>query len=238
MIHIIKLITTNQRRKWYILWLFVILLLIGISTPLFNSIALWQGEIVNKAFHHTAVEIMGLIYLIYFWSLVIKQFQEDKTLQLLRSKKKQPIQFLLWTRVWLYSIYAGFVVGWMIMTTLFYQGDMSIIASYLGLLISGAITLTFVYLFSFLTSAYAAMIASIIIVLVSHSLNFIIFSTPIAFETNLSFKFLTIIQYIFPRLDLLYHLSETRILALVTNLIYFVALWLITTKVFLNRIAK
>lgn len=234
------LIVLSHWRKKHILGLIIILIAIACLTPLFNSIALGQGDIVNSSFQHLFVELVGLLFLVYFWSTLLKWFSDNKTLQLLWSKKKKPFSFLAQSWLGLYSVYAAFILVTTLGASLYYA-DLSISMSFLNLLISGAITLSLVMLFSCLTNAYAAMISSLVMYTISYSLNFIIFSTPYNFEGHLSFKILKIVQLLFPRFDILYstltHLN-TWIWASLGNILYFLCVSFILVRVFLSRYSK
>ncbi len=240
MFNIWKLITIAHRRKKYILWLIIVIFAIVLLIPLFNSIALWQGDIINTSFQHIVIEVVGLLFIVYFGSTLLKQFTDNKTLQLLWSKKKQPLRFIIECWLGLYSIYAVFVLVAMIISFLYY-GDSILIMTYINLLISGAIALSVILLFSCLTNSYAAMLSTIIIYLISYSINFIIFSTPIAFEKNISYTILTVVQYLFPRFDILYssvHTPITRWWTVFANFLYFICISFIMIRVFLSRFAQ
>lgn len=237
MINIWKLITTSHRRKRYILWLIIVLFVVALCIPLLNSITLWQGDIVNQSFQHLIIEIVGLLFLVYFGSTLLNQFSENKTLQLLWSKKKEPLQFIGGAWLWLYSIYGLFVIIAMI-SALIYYGDTAIIFNYLNLLISGAIALSFILLFSCITNPYASMLSTLVIYIMSYSINFIIFSTPVNFEEHISFKILTTIQYLFPRFDILYSTIQdpsTRWWTVLGNILYLICISIIMIRVFLSR---
>ena len=237
MLNIWKLIVIAHRRKKHILWLIVVLFVVALCLPLLNSIALGQGDVVNQSFQHLIIEVVGLLFLVYFGSTLLNQFSENKTLQLLWSKKKQPLQFIAGAWLGLYTIYAGFVIISLLVSLLYY-GDTTLLISYFNLLISGAIALSFIFLFSCLTNSYAAMLSSLIIYIMSYSINFIIFSTPIAFEDNISFKILTLIQYLFPRFDILYSTMQDpsiRGWTALGNLLYLLCISIIMVRVFLSR---
>lgn len=237
MLNIWKLIIIAHRRKKYILWLIIVLFVVGLCLPLLNSISLGQGDMVNQSFQHLIIEIVGLLFLVYFGSTLLNQFSENKTLQLLWSKKKQPLHFIAGARIGLYSVYAAFVITALIVSFMYY-GDTTIIINYINLLLSGAIALSFIFLFSCLTNAYAAMLSALIIYIMSYSINFIIFSTPTNFEGNISFKVLTIIQYLFPRFDILYSTVQDlgiRWWAVWGNILYLICISAIMIRVFLSR---
>ena len=237
MFSIWSLIIAEHRRKKYMFWLIFVVILIGLCLPLLNSITLWQGDSVNQSFQHLAIETVGVLFLVYFGSTLLHEFRANKTLQLLRSKKKNPLEFIIGTWLGLYSIYALLVLLSLALSLLYY-GDMNLILTYTNLLISGAILLSIVFLFSFLTNSYAAMLSSLVIYLISYSINFIIFSTPVSFENSLSFKIFSTIQYLFPRLDLLYSTLQntgSRMRAVLANLLFALCISIIMVRVFLWR---
>lgn len=235
-----KLIILSHRRKKNIFGLIAALVGIALLIPLLNSISLGQGAIVNQSFQHLIIEIVGILFILYFWSTLLKQFQENKTLQLLRSKKKEPIQFIIGARLGTYTVYGWFIVIAMITSLLFY-GDISLIISYSNLLISGAIALSLIFFFSSITNSYAALLSTLIVYLISYSINFIIFSTPVNFEDNISFKILTIVQHLFPRFDILYSsmsMFSTWLRSVGANILYFICITSIMIYIFLSRFAK
>lgn len=237
MFHIWRLILVEHRRKRHIIWLFVIILILIGLIPLINSLSLWQGAIVNNAFQHTVIEIVGLLFLVYFGSQMIANFYEHKTLQLLWSKKKEPLQFIIGAWTGLYTIYAGFILLAGIGSWIYY-GDYTIFLSYINLLITGAIALSFVILFSYITNPYIAILSTFIIYSISYSLNYIIFSTPTNFSSHISFKILTFIQYLFPKFDTLSSTISTlwsRGWAVWANILYFIIITIIMIRVFLSR---
>lgn len=122
-----------------------------------------------------------------------------------------------------------------------YYGDAILLMTYINLLVSGAIILSFIFLFSFLTNSYAAMLSALVIYIISYSINFIIFSTPVNFEGNISFKILTIVQYLFPRFDILYSTvsdSSARLWAMGGNILYLIVISSIMVRVFLSRFSN
>ena len=237
MFSIWRLIIIEHRRKKYILWLIVVVFIVALCLPLLNSIALGQGDIVNQSFQHFVIEIVGVLFIVYFWSTLLYEFKEKKTLQLLRSKKKQPLSFIFGTWLGIYSIYACFVIVSLI-ASLVYYGDTTLILNYINLLISWSLLLSIVFLFSFLTNSYTAMLSSLVIYILGYSINFILFSTPVGFESNISFKIFSIVQYLFPRLDLLYssiYDLSSRWWAALGNILFSICIGIIMIRVFLWR---
>ena len=126
-------------------------------------------------------------------------------------------------------------------TSLLFYGDISLIISYSNLLISGAIALSLIFFFSSITNSYAALLSTLIVYLISYSINFIIFSTPVNFEDNISFKILTIVQHLFPRFDILYSsmsMFSTWLRSVGANILYFICITSIMIYIFLSRFAK
>lgn len=207
MLHVWKLIITLHRRKKHVAWLCICAVFVFLLIPLINSISLWEGWFVNTAFQHQITEIIGLLFLLYFGSTLLQQLNHNKIIQLLRSKRKEPISFVTQIRWGTYSIYAIYIIVTCIIALLLQWPVHNILIWYSNLLISGAIVLTVVMLLSLVTNSYAAMVWSLIIYSISYSINFIIFSTPPNFQETLSYKILTILQYLFPRFDMLYNTS-------------------------------
>ena len=236
MLHVWKLIITLHRRKKHILWLIICAIFIFLCIPILNSISLWEGSFVNSSFQHQITEIVGLLFLLYFGSTTLSQLNQNKIIQLLWSKKKEPISFISQIRWGIYSIYIFYIVL-TIFTTLLLQGlNISIIMWYANLIISWGIILTIIMMLSLLTNSYAAMVWSLIIYSISYSINFIIFSTPLSFQETLSFKALTILQYLFPRFDILYSTVWTEWLrSLWGNILYWIVIYYIFVYVFLHR---
>ncbi len=237
MIHIWKLVIIEQWRKKYVFWLAVVLIVIALCIPLIDSLSLWQGIQVNQSFQHLVVELVGVLFLVYFWSTLLYQFIHNKTLQLLWSKRKQPFQFIVGTWLGLYTIFAVFTLIALVASWFMYH-DSSVVLSYINLLISGAIILSIVFLLSFVINAYAAMLSTLVLYVLSYSINYIIFSTPVNFESNISFKVLTVVQHLFPRFDILYSTIATPQSwrwALGATLIYFVCVSAIMIRIFLSR---
>lgn len=236
MLHVWKLIITLHRRKKHILWLIICAIFIFLCIPILNSISLWEGSFVNSSFQHQITEIVGLLFLLYFGSTTLSQLNQNKITQLLWSKKKEPISFISQIRWGIYSIYIFYILL-TILTTLLLQGlNISIIMWYTNLIISWGIILTIIMMLSLLTNSYAAMVWSLIIYSISYSINFIIFSTPLSFQETLSFKALTILQYLFPRFDILYSTVWTEWLrSLWGNILYWIVIYYIFVYVFLHR---
>ncbi len=236
MLHVWKLIIILHRRKKHILWLIICAIFIFLCIPILNSISLWEGSFVNSSFQHQITEIVGLLFLLYFGSTTLSQLNQNKIIQLLWSKKKEPISFISQIRWGIYSIYIFYIVL-TIFTTLLLQGlNISIIMWYANLIISWGIILTIIMMLSLLTNSYAAMVWSLIIYSISYSINFIIFSTPLSFQETLSFKALTILQYLFPRFDILYSTVWTEWLrSLWGNILYWIVIYYIFVYVFLHR---
>jgi len=61
-----KLIVLSHRRKKNIFGLIAALVGIALLIPLLNSISLGQGAIVNQSFQHLIVEIVGILFILYF----------------------------------------------------------------------------------------------------------------------------------------------------------------------------
>jgi len=236
MLHVWKLIITLHRRKKHVLWLIICAVFIFLCIPILNSISLWEGSFVNSSFQHQITEIIGLLFLLYFGSTTLSQLNQNKITQLLWSKKKEPISFISQIRWGIYSIYIFYILL-TIFTTLLLQGlNISVIMWYANLIISWGIILTIIMMLSLLTNSYAAMVWSLIIYSISYSINFIIFSTPLWFQETLSFKALTILQYFFPRFDILYSTVWTEWLrSLWGNILYWIVIYCIFFYMFLHR---
>ena len=241
MLHVWKLIVTSHRRKKHVIWLFICAVFVFLLIPLINSISLWEGWFVNTSFQHQITEIIGLLFVLYFWSTILQQLNHNKIIQLLRSKRKEPISFV--TQIWLgtYSIYAIYIIITCLIALLLQWPEHNILIWYSNLLISGAIVLTVVMLLSIVTNSYAAMVWSLIIYSISYSINFIIFSTPLAFQETISYKILTILQYLFPRFDMLYSTSNhvwERLWSIWWNILYLLCIFSLFIYVFLRRYNK
>ncbi len=235
MLHVWKLIVTLHRRGKHIIWLFLCSILLFLCVPILNSISLGEWNIVNNSFQHQVTEIIGVLFLLYFWSTIFTQFNQNKTLQLLRSKKKQPLQFLSEIRLGIFTVYGSYIIITLLWACLLQWFTIETLLSYTNLLISGGIILIFVMLLSLVTNSYAAMIASLIIYGISYSINFILFSTPLMFKEDISYKILQTIQYIFPRFDLLYSTNWNEWLrSLFGNSIYLLCLYAILSYIFLS----
>jgi hypothetical protein len=239
MFHIWKLIITLHRRKKHILWLIICAIFIFLCIPIINSISLWEGWFINNIFQHQITEIIGLLFLLYFGSTTLSQLNQNKITQLLWSKKKEPISFISQIRWGIYSIYIFYILL-TIITTLLLQGfNISVIMWYVNLIISWGIILTMIMMLSLLTNSYAAMVWSLIIYSISYSINFIIYSTPIGFQDTFSFKALTILQYLFPRFDILYStIWKEWLWSLWGNIFYWIAIYCIFVYIFLDRYNK
>jgi len=236
MFHIWKLIITFHRRKKHIVWLFVCAIFVFLCIPLLNSIALWEWGFVNNAFQHQITEIIGVLFLLYFWSTTLGQLNQNKVTQLLWSKKKEPISFISQIRWGIYSIYILYLIITCITALLLQGTEIVTITWYFNLAITGAITLTIVMMLALVTNSYAAMVWSLIIYSISYSINFIIFSTPVSFQETFSYKALTIVQYLFPRFDILYStVWKEWFWTVGGNIIYLVAIYFIFVYVFLHR---
>lgn len=212
------------------------ILVIAVGTIIINSISLGQGEFVNLAFQHFAIESIGVLFLVYFWSILLNEFREKKTIQLLWSKQKRPLLFLMEAFGGIYTIYAGFILLTMSAIALWTQTWLPMWYA-INLLISWIIVLSIVLCFSCITNAYWAMIITLILYIISYSINFIIFSTPLHFEHNISFQLFSLIQYIFPRLDLLYSTLWTwaRWRALLGNGLYAIIITTVMIRLFLSH---
>lgn len=238
MLHVWKLIITLHRRKKHILWLIVCAIFLFLCMSLINSISLWEWWIINSTFQHQITEVIGLLFLLYFWSTTLTQLNNTKVTQLLWSKKREPISFI--SQIWLgiYSVYVLYILLTLIGSVIISINEINfIIIWYINLLISWAIILTVIMILSLITNSYAAMVTSLIIYSIAYSINFIIFSTPISFQETFSYKALTIIQYLFPRFDLLYSTSlwNERLWSIWWNIIYWFCLFYILINIFLRR---
>ena len=234
MLHIWKLIITLHWRKKNILWLIICGIFIFLCIPLLNSISLWEGAFVSNAFQHQITEIIGLLFLLYFGSTTLNQLDQNKVTQLLWSKKKQPVSFIV--QIWwaIYSIYTFYILLTMTAVLLVRGLDIDIMIWYANLMISWGTILTVIMLFSLLTNPYASMVSALIIYSISYSINFIIFSTPLSFQETFSFKALSIIQYLFPRFDILYSTVWVQWLRSIwANLLYWIVIYTIFVSVFL-----
>jgi hypothetical protein len=236
MLHVWKLIITLHRRKKHILWLIICAVFIFLCIPILNSISLWEGLFVNSSFQHQITEIIGLLFLLYFGSTTLSQLNQNKITQLLWSKKKEPISFISQIRWGVYSIYIFYILLTVIAILLIQGFDIHIIMWYSNLIISWGIILTIIMMLSLLTNSYAAMVWALIIYSISYSINFIIFSTPISFQETFSFKVLTILQYLFPRFDILYStLWREWLRSVWGNILYWIVIYYIFVYIFLDR---
>lgn len=240
MFHVRKLIITSYRRKKYILWLVISIIFLVLLSSLISSISLGEGTMINNNFQHQITEIIGLLFLLYFWSTTIQQFNQNKVMQLLWSKKKEPISFISQIRLGIYSVYFLYIILSCITFSLIHWINIENIFSYINLLVSWSIILTMILIFSLITNSYASMIISLIIYSISYSINFIIFSTPIAFQETISYKLLTLIQYIFPRFDMLYstNIWIERLRSLWWNLLYLACIYYLFIYIFLRNYNK
>lgn len=237
MFHIWKLILISHRRKKHILWLMVCILTTILCMSFIKPIALGEGAFVSNIIQHQITWVIGILFIVYFWSTIIHQFNHTKITQLLRSKQKNPISFISQLRAGTYSIYFAYICTTYIIVYLL--NDTNNIIAYTNLLISGATILTVTIFLSMVTNTYATMLWSFILYGISHSINFIIFSTPVAFKTNISYQILLIIQYLFPRFDLLYNTTWFEwIRAVSWNILYWIALYSIFVYVFLHQYKK
>lgn len=237
--HVWNLILTFHWRKRHIVWLFVSIIILYICTPFINSIALGENSVVSTAFSQQIIEIIGLLFLLYFGSTILSEFNKNKTIQLLRSKKKEPLWLItqLWTGT--YTVYALYIIVAINIWWLIVWRDVTIVQATINLLISWAIVLSIVMCLSCITHPYAAIIWSLIIYSMSYSINFIIFSTPNLFKESISYKILTVIQYLFPRLDLLYSTSwNSWIRASLANMLYAIVIFSIFVCIFLYSYKK
>jgi hypothetical protein len=236
MLHVWKLIITLHRRKKHILWLIICAVFIFLCIPILNSISLWEGLFVNSSFQHQITEIIGLLFLLYFGSTTLSQLNQNKITQLLWSKKKEPISFISQIRWGVYSIYIFYILLTVIAILLIQGFDIHIIMWYSNLIISWGIILTIIMMLSLLTNSYAAMVWALIIYSISYSINFIIFSTPISFQETFSFKVLTVLQYLFPRFDILYStLWREWLRSVWGNILYWIVIYYIFVYIFLDR---
>ncbi len=195
---------------------------------------------INNNFQHQVTEIIGLLFILYFWSTTIQQFDQNKVMQLLWSKKKEPISFISQIRLGIYSVYFLYIVFSCIAFSLIHWINIENLFSYINLLVSWSIILTMILILSLITNSYASMIISLIIYSISYSINFIIFSTPIAFQETISYKLLTITQYIFPRFDMLYstNIWIERLRSLWWNLLYLACIYYLFIYIFLRNYNK
>lgn len=233
--HIWKLTLIKHRRKKHIIWLLASLVVLVAIAPFLNSISLWQGQVVNQSLQHTVVELVGVLFLWYFWASSLSDLSTTKTLQLLRAKKKEPLNTLIGLWTGLYTIYSVFVLSAGVIFSTYYA-DISLMISYVNLLASGAILLTLVFVLSFFTNSYTALLGSMIFYITSYSINYIVFSIPVTSEDSLSSHALHIVKHIFPRFDVLYSTTwEARVRALGANILYYIAISILMIRVFLRR---
>lgn len=240
MLHIRKLVVLSHWRKKHIFWLIGCIILIFLSTPLIHSLSLWQWTVIATIFQHQITEIVWVLFLLYFGSTIIWQFKADKIFQLLWAKKQEPKNMIFQMRLGLYSIYSFYILLTYIVGFLVQGFDVNTLMMYSNLLISGAIVLAIVMILSLVTNSYAAMICALILYTISYSINFILFSTPLWFQDTVSYKLLSIIQYFFPRLDLLYNTidSWSWLRAMWANILYLIVLLIILIKLFLSYYTK
>lgn len=237
MFEVLYLSLIAHRRKKHILWLIVSGVIVFVVGPMINSLSLGQWWDINTTFQHQATEIIGVMFILYFGSLIFQTLRDNKTLQLLWAKKKQPTQMLAQLRWGIFVIYSGFVIMMMIASMLTWGRSPDILIMYINLLITWAITLSLVMLFSLFTNSYASMIVTLVIYLISYSINFILFGTPNHFQWDLSYKLLTIVQYFFPRFDLLYStiMTSSRFRTMIGTIIYGAIIAFVLYRVFLSR---
>jgi hypothetical protein len=238
MFHIWKLILIWHRRKKHILWLMICVVITILCMTLIQPLSLGEWEFVTNALQHQITEVIWILFLVYFGATSINQFNHTKITQLLRSKQKKPIAFISQLRAGTYSIYATYIISTYIATLLFNWTE-SNITEYINLLVSGSTILTITMILSLLINTYSAMIWSLIMYGISYSINFILFSTPITFQTNVSYQILTFLQYLFPRFDLIYSTTgQERIRATGWNIIYWITAYCIFVYMFLHQYKK
>lgn len=240
MLHIRKLVVLSHWRKKYIFWLIGCIILIYLCSPLINSLSLWQWDTINTVFQHQITEIVWMLFLLYFGSTILGQWKSNKIFQLLWAKKQEPISIIFQIRLGLYSIYSLYIIVTYCIGYIIQWFEINILLMYINLLISWWILLSLVMILSQFTNSYAAIIWSLILYVISYSINFILFSTPIWFQDSLSYQILHTIQYIFPRLDLLYSTmgSASWIRSAMANILYLIVIIILLIRSFLFYYTK
>lgn len=187
----------------------------------------------------STIEIVWLIFVLYFWSTTLQSLIQSKILYLLRAKKQDPNAIIGGILLWLMSIVVLYTT--ISFTIAYIIGDgVSIIniTSRIGLTTVLCITTMIVVLFSLVSNTYIAFMSWLIIYGISYSINFLVESMSILWPQSVNAKILNIMKYIFPRYDLL----TTNLLPLsnwirviIGHIVYMVTLYIIINKVFSSR---
>ncbi len=230
MIDIAWTIIRYHRRKKHILWLIVLVIIAMSVQPLIQGLALGEESYVMTQWMLSSIEMMGLVFVIYFASTIHHQYQDTQILPLLMSKRSSSYAYIggiLWwmiTIMTIYTIIAG--IALMIstdMTTIFYQ--------ILSRLIIFSTMITISLFISLFASPYIAMMASLVIYGVSYSINFLLFITTQTSSSLRTHDIIRIVSLFLPRFDLLVSgmWSHTRRWAIAAHSTYTIIVISLTT---------
>ena len=232
MIDIARTIIRYHRRKRHILWLIMLVIIAMSVQPLIQGLALGEESYVMTQWMLSSIEIIGIIFVIYFASTIHHQYQDTQILPLLMSKRSSSYAYIggiLWwmiTIMTIYTIIAG--IALMISTdmttiTIFYQ--------ILSRLIIFSTMITISLFISLFASPYIAMMASLVIYGVSYSINFLLFITTQTSSSLRTHDIIRIVSLFLPRFDLLVSgmWSHTRRWAIAAHSTYTIIVISLTT---------
>lgn len=240
MTHIWYSIISLHWRKKHVLGLIIITLLGLLSQFFLKSISLWEWQYISNEMSFATIEIVWLIFVLYFWSTTISNLIKDKILYLLRAKKEDSHSIIWWILLWIISIILLYITLAFMMAYIIWWNTLINFnfISLIGLFLILSITTLIVILFSLLSNAYIAFMSGLIIYGISYSINFIIESAKTQAINSFNISILNIIKYIFPRFDLLSTNilnTWTQIRVFIGHIIYIIALYFIIVKVFSSR---
>lgn len=226
-------------RKKHILWLSVVTLALLSVQFFLSNISLGEGTYVNTNFAQSLVEIIGLLFILYFWSTTRSMLIQSKILYLFWSKKQNAHSIIWWIVSGLFTIVSVYtIIGYLLITLLGTLPAHYIIAL-IGTIVVFYIMTLIVVLLSLISNPYITFMGSGIIYGISYSINFIItsiqwqeYSDPI---TN---TLLRIIQAILPHFDLLTSPLipiSNRIYSIIGHGILWIVLYFLIIRVFSSR---
>lgn len=195
-------------RKRHIIWLFLVLILVLFVWSFFGDLSLSEKSYVMMQRNTNSIEIIGLLFSLYFAASTYGHYQERKIRSILTTKRTSALSCIGGVIAWLsiimiiYSIIGALIVLQINNTgivTAFYQ---SIQRSMIFIVI-----ISLAVLFSLYASAYIAIIATLSIYIVSYSLNFLLFTTDTIGDGFLH-NILSIIALFLPRFDTLWSTSQ------------------------------
>ncbi len=215
-------ITWLKNKLAYTLWAscFFLLMLMYITQTLTvgNSI-----EIMTTA-KRAGIEIVTILFAIFFWATAIATEKKHKTLELLWSKKRNSTAIILGKSLWLITITLTLLWGLLlfcnIIVYILYNGNIGPLRGELAIIAIKSITIANIALLAgTICSEFIAFFITLCTYIIGHSINFILFTHSLQQQTDNIILWL--IKVIMPNFDTLWLLVTPNITHMETLTIIF-----------------